>query len=125
MFQGLTAQRLLALYRAADFAHAMRIVESIYAYQGAGHSVGLHSARPEHALALGLALRGVATAAIDVSDGLIGDLGHILERSADGAMLALGGSVVPREELRQATCWQAKGTGFRGPRSAGRGWSAR
>jgi thiamine-monophosphate kinase len=43
---------------------------------------------------LGLALRGVATAAIDVSDGLIGDLGHILERSAAGAMLEL--AAIPR-----------------------------
>jgi len=55
-FSGEKLSPVLALYRAADFAHAMRIVESIYAYQGAGHSVGLHSARPERALQLGLAL---------------------------------------------------------------------
>ncbi|MGE5160967.1 MAG: thiamine-phosphate kinase [Betaproteobacteria bacterium] len=41
--------------------------------------------RPQPQVALGLALRGTATAAIDVSDGLLGDLGHILERSAVGA----------------------------------------
>ena len=40
---------------------------------------------PTPRVALGLALRGVATAAIDVSDGLLGDLGHILESSAVGA----------------------------------------
>ena len=33
--------------------------------------------RPEPRLALGMALRGLATAAIDVSDGLVADLGHI------------------------------------------------
>ena len=36
---------------------------------------------PTPRVALGLALRGLATAAIDVSDGLLGDLGHILESS--------------------------------------------
>jgi len=41
--------------------------------------------RPTPRVALGLALRNVASAAIDVSDGLLGDLGHILECSAVGA----------------------------------------
>ncbi len=36
-------------------------------------------------VALGLALRGIANAAIDVSDGLLGDLGHILKQSKVGA----------------------------------------
>ncbi len=42
---------------------------------------------PTPRVALGLALRGVASAAIDVSDGLLGDLGHILRRSGVGATL--------------------------------------
>ncbi|MDR5758102.1 thiamine-phosphate kinase [Caballeronia sp. LZ035] len=37
--------------------------------------------RPEPRIALGLALRGVAHAALDISDGLAGDLMHILRRS--------------------------------------------
>jgi thiamine-monophosphate kinase len=41
--------------------------------------------RPTPRVTLGLALRGVASAAIDLSDGLIGDLGHILESSRVGA----------------------------------------
>lgn len=36
---------------------------------------------------LGIALRGIAHAAIDISDGLAGDLGHILDRSHLGATL--------------------------------------
>ena len=36
---------------------------------------------------LGLALRGVASAAIDLSDGLLGDLAHVLKASQKGAQL--------------------------------------
>jgi thiamine-monophosphate kinase len=45
--------------------------------------------QPQPRVALGLALRGVATAAIDVSDGLLGDLGHVLARSRVGASIEL------------------------------------
>ncbi len=43
--------------------------------------------RPTPRVALGMALRGIATSAIDVSDGLLGDLGHILKGSNVGASL--------------------------------------
>jgi thiamine-monophosphate kinase len=42
---------------------------------------------PQPRIALGLALRGIAHAAIDLSDGLAGDLGHVLARSQVGAEL--------------------------------------
>ncbi len=42
---------------------------------------------PQPRVALGIALRGVASAAIDISDGFAADLGHILERSGVGACI--------------------------------------
>ena len=46
--------------------------------------------RPPPRVEEGLALRGIASSAIDISDGLVADLGHILERSNVGAKLDLG-----------------------------------
>lgn len=43
--------------------------------------------RPEPRVALGLALRGLASAAIDISDGLLADLGHVLAASGVGARI--------------------------------------
>jgi thiamine-monophosphate kinase len=45
--------------------------------------------RPAPRVAAGLALRGLASSAIDVSDGLLADLGHILAASGVGAELAV------------------------------------
>ena len=41
--------------------------------------------RPDPRVALGQALRGIASSAIDLSDGLLGDLQHILRQSGVGA----------------------------------------
>jgi thiamine-monophosphate kinase len=52
---------------------------------------------PQPRIALGLALRGIARSAIDVSDGLVADLGHICARSKVAAVVAL--ERLPRSAL--------------------------
>jgi thiamine-monophosphate kinase len=54
---------------------------------------------PEPRLAAGQALRGLASAAIDVSDGLLADLGHLLEARGFGAKLSLERLPLSRELL--------------------------
>ena len=67
---------------------------------------------------LGLELRGIAHSAIDISDGLLGDLGHILERSQVGATLefaALPTLPVVQQYLHEAvarTCVLAGGDDY-------------
>ena len=53
-FSGEKLSPVLTVYRARDFAHACDLVARIYAFQGAGHSVSLHSKLAERALHLGL-----------------------------------------------------------------------
>ncbi|WP_018608439.1 thiamine-phosphate kinase [Uliginosibacterium gangwonense] len=60
----------------------------------------LHLHKPIPRVELGLALRGVAHAMLDVSDGILGDLGHILERSGVGA--ELDEAALPLAPLLQA-----------------------
>ena len=55
---------------------------------------------PQPRVGLGLALRGIATSAIDVSDGLLGDLAHVLRRSNVGADLLV--DAVPRSNVLAA-----------------------
>ncbi len=60
--------------------------------------------RPQPRVALGLALRGLASSLLDVSDGLLGDLAHILEQSAVGAVISAG--ALPLAPL-EAACGDA------------------
>ncbi len=56
--------------------------------------------KPTPRVALGTALRGIATSAIDVSDGLLADLGHICERSRVSAVIER--DALPRSVLLRA-----------------------
>ncbi len=61
------------------FRGTLSVPEAIFA------AARLRMEQPTPRVALGMALRGIANSAIDVSDGLLGDLRHILRRSAVGA----------------------------------------
>ena len=63
---------------------------------------------PEPRVAAGLALRGIATSAIDVSDGLCADLGHVLRASGVGASIET--SRLPRSEALGAARGPARAT---------------
>ena len=62
---------------------------------------------PSPRVALGLALRGIASSAIDLSDGLLGDLGHILESSGVGALVHADDA----SELIAARAYYTRATG--------------
>jgi sulfoacetaldehyde dehydrogenase len=55
-FSGEKLSPVLTVYRVRDFGEAAEVVRRIYAYQGAGHSVSLHSRIEKRALELGLGL---------------------------------------------------------------------
>ena len=56
-FSGEKLSPVLTVYKATDFANAASIVERIYDFQGAGHSVSLHTKTADQALHLGLNLK--------------------------------------------------------------------
>jgi thiamine-monophosphate kinase len=87
--------------------------------------------RPAPRVALGRMLVGVANSAIDISDGLVADLGHICERSAVGAaiefaavpcsaelMPLLGHALVTRAILAGGDDYELCFTALAGRRSA-------
>ncbi len=74
-------------------------------------AVALALHQPQPRVALGLALRGIAHSALDISDGLLGDLGHILAASRVGATVELA-SIPVSETLRSLTpCASPAGEG--------------
>lgn len=74
-------------------------------------AIRMHTPTPR--IELGIALRGIAHAALDISDGLIGDLGHILESSKLGASLFIdrlpAGPVLRQQSLEQRRAFTLAG----------------
>jgi len=68
---------------------ALLAQQGLYVREGALASLNEKLNRPSPRVELGLALRELASAAIDISDGLGGDLQHICEESGMGAVLYL------------------------------------
>lgn len=87
------ARLALAAYRgelapaAGAEAGAARGAHALTPQALAAAGVRMHTPTPRVALGMLLAGRGLAHAAIDISDGLVGDLGHILAQSGVGATL--------------------------------------
>jgi thiamine-monophosphate kinase len=87
--------------RLGDARLALEVMRGALALDAAGWlQARLAMEQPQPRVGLGLALRGLATAAIDLSDGLIGDIGHVLQRSGVGAELDL--QALPCSELLRA-----------------------
>ncbi len=84
-----------------DARLALEVFRGTLDVQGADfNTVRLAMECPQPRVALGLALRNVASGAIDVSDGLLGDLKHILRRSNVGATVNVDS--VPRSQVLRA-----------------------
>lgn len=56
---------------------------------------------PQPRVAMGMALRGIASSCLDISDGLASDLGHILRASGVGAQIELSQLPLPDALLSQ------------------------
>ncbi|MBW9271787.1 MAG: thiamine-phosphate kinase [Candidatus Thiodiazotropha sp. (ex. Lucinisca nassula)] len=72
-----------------DAAMGLRLLESTQALTAAQQKLVDRLERPEPRVQVGVALRHLAHSAIDLSDGLLADLGHILTQSGVGASLQL------------------------------------
>ncbi|WP_420466096.1 thiamine-phosphate kinase [Panacagrimonas sp.] len=69
-------------------------------------ALALRLDRPEPRVALGLTMAGHAHAAVDLSDGLAGDLGHVLQASGMGALIDLHSLPASEAMIRALPAWR-------------------
>ncbi|NVD69136.1 thiamine-phosphate kinase [Duganella sp. BJB1802] len=90
-----------------------RLEQSMDAASLLAAAVRMHTPTPRVALGMLLAEQGIAHAAIDISDGLVGDLGHILKQSRLGATLDVdalpAGAVLATRETALRRAFAAAG----------------
>ena len=89
-----------------DAAAGLRLWQSGRAGQEGAAELCQRLHRPQPRVALGRALRGLASAAIDVTDGLAADLGHILAASSVGATLEA--AQLPLSDTLRRLCGDAE-----------------
>jgi thiamine-monophosphate kinase len=81
-----------------DARLALEVFRGTVALPGASFEiVRVAMEQPQPRIALGLALQGLASSAVDVSDGLLGDLAHLLRCSGVGAIVEV--DAVPRSAV--------------------------
>lgn len=85
----------------AALAVDMRYGKKVYKNQSLTN-ISQRLDQPTPRVELGLALRGVARAAIDISDGLLGDLAHVCERS--GVAATLNADCLPVSRTMRLLC---------------------
>lgn len=81
--------RLFVSGTLGDAAAGLACLSAPEPVTAATHFLRERFARPTARVGLGKALRGLATSGIDISDGLLADLGHLLARSGCGAELRI------------------------------------
>jgi len=93
---------------------AAAALQSLFAGAAIDRALRMRLDRPTPRVAAGLRLVGLANSCIDVSDGLLADLGHVCERSRVGAEIAIDG-------LPASPSLQRFKPAIRGPWQAGGG----
>ena len=100
-----------------DAGLALRLLQTKGMCAAARDALDARLHRPEPRVAFGERLRGLASTAIDISDGLLADLGHVLQRSGVGATVWV--ERLPRSAAFQACVSPQASEWFELPLAAG------